>query len=250
MMQKVPKRSPWPCGSLVMPWGRWFGTCGHCTLCQSFTESSPRHMTPPSIVDLWSNLSARHGLLAPLPIAAAILSALPALFMALLAYRKRSLAACTILLLLLGSILAALASITRIAFVERIQASTPSLMQVEQATLDRYVGLIGPAWIWFLIPIPFLAISMLRHMGIRIGAGVLGTLAVCCLAGWGIVTLQAWTGMIFLQGIGVPPRIPDSSLTIPAPTDSVADSAASLDDSPSGQSPLPESIMDGSDPEE
>lgn len=171
-------------------------------------------MLPPSIFDLLSNPSARHALLAPVPLVLGLTAVLPCLFMSLVAYRRRSLALLAIAFLLLGATSALAAALTRDAAVERIELSAPPLTPVEQFALDRFERLMVGAPIWFLIPIPLLVLSMLRAKGPRIASGVLGTIGTLCITGWAIVALQSWTAVVFLHGLGVPERIPESTLDL------------------------------------
>lgn len=171
-------------------------------------------MLPPSIFDLLANPSARHALLAPVPLVLGLTAVLPCLFMSLVAYRRRSLTLFAIAFLLLGAFSGLAEALTREAAIERIEQSSPPLTPVEQFALDRFERLMAGAPLWFLLPIPLLALSMLRAKGPRVASGVVGTIGTLCIAGWAIVALQSWTAVVFLHGLGVPERIPESTLDL------------------------------------
>lgn len=159
---------------------------------------------------------ARHAMLVHAPIALGILTVIPMLALACSRFRSKALIGVCAGAFVLTSVGAALAANAGEAAMDRVlERGTTG---VERAAMDEHEELAEIAWVWPIIPAGLLGgVALFYKRGpVRIASGTLATAASIGVAVWIGLTAHAGGRLVYVHGLGVPPRAEKRTDT-PAP---------------------------------
>ncbi|MDX9911952.1 MAG: hypothetical protein RBS39_08985 [Phycisphaerales bacterium] len=166
-----------------------------------------------SMSDSFADPRTRHAILVHFPVALGTLATIPTIALACTAFRNQALRIAAIAMLLIASAGAGLAA----GAGEEAEALIDGNMMTAQAdeTLGRHESLGDGGWMWPLGAAAILAISFVKKMPVRIGAGSLGVLASIGVAGWVGLTAHYGGQLVYHHGVGT--RIVPDAPHIDAP---------------------------------
>ena len=170
-----------------------------------------------SMMDAFSDPRTRHAILVHFPIALGTLATIPAIALACTAFRNNALRIAAIAMLLVASAGAGLAAGAGEEAEDLINEATMTAQA--DAALERHESLGEGGWMWPLGAAAILALSFVKKVPVRLGAGTLGVIASIGVAGWVALTAHYGGELVYRHGVGVgvSQPMPSGTDTLTAP---------------------------------